>query len=97
MAQPIRPGEQTLAEYQEAARAEYGEWVAAQDIYAGLALAYVRGHPVPSSNVEAHGYDKTDPPMVVKRNTKAGREITGEPEPEPKAATRTARASGGNE
>lgn len=94
MAQPIRPGDQALAEYQAAVAKEYGEWVAAEDIYAGTALAYTRGMPVPISNVELHGYDKTDPPQVVKRNSKAGREITGEPEPAPKASTRS--TSGGN-
>lgn len=37
---------------------EYGSYVANQQIYVGAALAYDVGHPVPVSNVKAHGYDK---------------------------------------
>lgn len=47
-----------LTAYQKAQIDEYSEWVAAQDIYAGLALAYREGDPVPKSNVVAQGYDK---------------------------------------
>lgn len=36
---------------------EYSSWVAAQDIYYGNALAYVKGDAVPASNVIAHSYD----------------------------------------
>lgn len=35
---------------------EYGTYVATQRIYAGNALAYDVGHPVPISNVLRHGY-----------------------------------------
>lgn len=35
---------------------EYGTYVASSRIYAGSALAYDVGHPVPISNVVAHGY-----------------------------------------
>jgi len=35
---------------------EYGTYVANQNIYAGNALAYAPGHPVPVANVIAHGY-----------------------------------------
>jgi hypothetical protein len=35
---------------------EYGTYVATSRIYAGNALAYDVGHPVPISNVVAHGY-----------------------------------------
>lgn len=41
-------------------RIEYGQWVAAQDIYVGTALAYREGDPVPDSNVQLHGYDQAD-------------------------------------
>lgn len=44
--------------YKQNQEAEYQKWVATQDIYAGLALAYREGDPVPVSNVEAQGYDK---------------------------------------
>lgn len=37
---------------------EYGTYVANQQIFVGAALAYDVGHPVPVSNVKAHGYDK---------------------------------------
>ena len=62
---------QELDSYRKAQMEEYGEWVAAQDIYAGLALAYREGDPVPKSNVVAQGYDKNG--MV--------RKATPEPEP----------------
>lgn len=37
---------------------EYSSWVAASDIYVGRALAYVKGDPVPASNVITHNYDR---------------------------------------
>lgn len=43
---------------------EYSQWVAAQDIYVGNGLAYVKGDPVPASNVIAHDYDAAG--MVVR-------------------------------
>jgi hypothetical protein len=45
-----------FAAYRQAQAAEYGAWVAAEDIFVGMACAYRRGDPVPKSNVEAHGY-----------------------------------------
>lgn len=54
---------------------EYGTYVATQDIYVGVALAYRAGDPVPVSNVEAHGYDKNG--LVAKSGTKAAAEVTG--------------------
>jgi hypothetical protein len=48
---------------------EYGTYVATQDIYVGVALAYRAGDAVPASNVEAHGYDKNG--LVAKTGTKA--------------------------
>lgn len=38
------------------AEAEYGQYVAAQDITFNGVLAYPQGAPVPVSNVKAHGY-----------------------------------------
>ena len=35
---------------------EYGQFVAARDIYVGSALAYREGSAVPVSNVKQHGY-----------------------------------------
>jgi hypothetical protein len=55
---------------------EYGTYVAKQDIYVGVALAYRSGDPVPVSNVQAHGYDKND--MVVKAGTKAAAAVQSE-------------------
>jgi hypothetical protein len=65
MAQEPRQGVQRNGEssveleaYRQAQLAEYQQYVAATDIYAGQALAYREGDPVPKSNVERHGYDK---------------------------------------
>jgi hypothetical protein len=63
-----------LSNYLSQQEDEYGEWVAAQDIFAGLALAYREGDPVPKSNVALHGYDKNG---MVRKAT---------PDPEPKKA-----------
>jgi hypothetical protein len=54
---------------------EYGQYVATQDIYVGVALAYRQGDPVPASNVERHGYDKNQ--QVAKVGTKAAGAATG--------------------
>lgn len=45
-----------LTEYRDRQLAEYGTYVATSRIYAGNALAYEVGHPVPVSNVVKHGY-----------------------------------------
>lgn len=58
-----------VAEQQKAIADEYGYWVATQDIYAGSALAYLKGDAVPKSNVTQHGYDQLG--WVAKRDTKA--------------------------
>jgi hypothetical protein len=81
-----------LAEYREAQAKEWGEWVAAEDIYVGVALAARRGDAIPADNVKRHGYDKDG--RVVKRNSKEGRAITGEPEPEP--ADKPTKSTGGS-
>lgn len=53
--------EQTTAPsvtYRTAQAAEYGQWIASEDIYVGVALAYRKGDPVPASNVTLHRYDE---------------------------------------
>ena len=70
---------------------EWGEYVATGDILVGGVLAARKGDAIPISNVEKHRYDEQG--LVVKRNSKAGREITGEPEPEP---AKPVKAIGGN-
>lgn len=37
---------------------EWGQYVAAQTITYGGAIAYLPGDPVPASNVKRHGYEK---------------------------------------
>lgn len=46
----------TMDEMRLVQEIEYGTYVANQNIHHGVALAYVPGHPVPVSNVAAHGY-----------------------------------------
>lgn len=53
--------------------AEYGEWVAKTNIPWGTVLAFTPGMPVPASTVSRLKWDEMD--LVVKRNTKAGREV----------------------
>jgi hypothetical protein len=93
MTEPFDPyaEDPALAAFAKAQAEEWGEWVACADIYVGNALAARTGDAIPKDNVERHGYDKDG--YVVKRNSKAGRAITGEPEPEKPAK---AAPSGGN-
>ena len=59
MTQPVGPplpDDPELAAYLEAQAREYGTYVATSRIYAGSALAYEVGHPVPIDNVRRHGY-----------------------------------------
>lgn len=64
MTQPKPPAQQwtpetdpdVIARRRETAK-EYGQFVAAQDIYVGTALAYRDGDAVPVSNVKLHGYE----------------------------------------
>lgn len=74
-----------LQDYLAAQQDEFAEWVAARDIYFGIALAHRAGDPISKSNVARHGYDKNG--LAVKRSSKEGRALTGEPEPE-KAPTK---------
>src|SRR5262245_16766144 len=55
MGQPL--SDPALDEYRKAQEEEYGTWVAATDIFAGTALAYIEGDAVPKSNVERFKYD----------------------------------------
>jgi hypothetical protein len=67
---------------QEQAR-EYGQYVAAQDIYHGGALAYTKGAAVPASNVAQYAYDQNGLVEPVERppddaaSTEAPRESEG--------------------
>lgn len=92
MTQPKQPAQQWTPETdpdviarRQATRKEYGQFVAAQHIYVGTALAYREGDPVPVSNVELHGYeaaglvtrvadaaDFDDPPAAAKAATVKG-------------------------
>jgi hypothetical protein len=78
---------------------EYSTWVAVGDIAAAPGvLAYTRGHVVPVSNVEKHGYDEDG--LVVLQDSREGRAIMGIPEPEPepvrrRTTVRTAPVEGG--
>ena len=93
MTEPFDPyaEDPALAAFAQEQAEEWGEWVAASDIYVGGALAARVGDAIPKSNVERLGYDKDG--LVVKRHSKAGRAITGEPEPEKPAR---AAPTGGN-
>lgn len=79
--QPTTPAPdptEAALEHRNAVEKEYGEFVAVQQIFAGNALAYNVGDPVPKSNVEAHGY--LDAKLVARRNTQAGRAaLDGQP------------------
>jgi len=47
-----------LERYMADQQYEYTHWVASQDIYAGTALAFPKGYPVPLSTVVAQGYEQ---------------------------------------
>jgi hypothetical protein len=57
----------------EANRKEYGQYVAAEPIFFGTALAYNRGDAVPADNVARHKY--LDDSKVVKVGSKAHKEL----------------------
>ncbi|MBM0275095.1 hypothetical protein [Micromonospora tarensis] len=62
--------------------AEYGVWVASQTIPWGTVNAFTAGMKVPASTVQRLKWDELG--LVVKRDTKAGREVlerTGTAEP----------------
>lgn len=64
-----RTAEDALA----ASEKEYGQYVAAQQIFVGTALAYNAGDPIPASNVERHGYAANG--LAIKVGTKAAEEL----------------------
>lgn len=76
MTQPHQAPDAAARALLEAQAQEYGTYVAAQDIYVGTALAYAKGHPVPVSNVEQHGYAANG--LVAKTSTKAGATVLDE-------------------
>jgi hypothetical protein len=64
----------TLEEYRKEQAAEYGEFVAVEQIFYDGALAFNPGDAVPKSNVERHGY--LDDQLVARRTTKAAQAVT---------------------
>lgn len=54
----------TIDEWELIQGVEYGTFAAAEQIGVGGRIAYREGDPVPVSNVERHGYDRSDPPQV---------------------------------
>jgi hypothetical protein len=65
--------EAEVAELEQAQAAEWGTWVATQLITFNGVTAYLPGDPVPSSNVERHGYEKEG--LVKKIDSKEGRQF----------------------
>lgn len=61
--------------------AEYAKWVAVQDIYAGNALAFRTGDRVPTSTVEAQGYDKNGMVELVNPPAEAAKSVAVRPAP----------------
>lgn len=82
-----------LKEYIEASKKEWGEYVLSGDYYVGGVCAAHRGDAIPVDNVKRHGL--VEKGLAVKRNSKEGRALTGEPEPEP-PATKSTKSTGGN-
>ena len=62
-----------VEELRKAREAEYGVWVAIQDIPWGTVLAATPGMKVPASTVERLKWDELG--LVAKRDSKAGREV----------------------
>jgi hypothetical protein len=80
-----------LAEYKAAQEKEWGEYVLAQDYYVGGVLAAHRGDAIPVDNVKRRKLEEEG--IAVERNSKEGRAITGEPEPE---SAKPVKSAGGN-
>lgn len=55
-------------DWQSQQEEEWGQWEAVEQIEHGGALAYDVGHPVPHSNVVAHGYEKQGLVRRVRRS-----------------------------
>lgn len=84
MADNTKPAEPTVAEqtspitaelsdFIARQRKEYGQYVANQQIFAGLALAYNPGDAIPAENCERLGY--LEEGLAVKVGTKAHKDL----------------------
>jgi hypothetical protein len=73
VAEATSPITAELADQIELQRKEYGQYVAAQQIFVGTALAYNAGDAVPISNAERLGY--VEDGAVVKVGTKAHKDL----------------------
>lgn len=62
-----------LSDHIEAQRHEYGQYVAAQAIHFGTALAYNPGDAIPASNVERWKYLETG--QAIKVGSKAHKDL----------------------
>jgi hypothetical protein len=51
--------DQTAEDHRKAVEAEYGQWVATEQIHIDGALAFDVGHPVPVGHVKKFGLDKS--------------------------------------
>ncbi|WP_422751344.1 hypothetical protein [Micromonospora sp. WMMD1219] len=69
----VNPDMLAVEERRREREAEYGVWVAVQDIPWGTVLAAIPGMPVPASTVERLKWDELG--LVAKRDSKAGREV----------------------
>lgn len=61
-----------LQAYRAERDAEWGQWVAADQIWHDGALAYDAGQPVPVSNVQRHRYDMSGQVRRVERTEPSG-------------------------
>lgn len=69
----VNPDMLAVEERRREREAEYGVWVAVQDIPWGTVLAAIPGMPVPASTVERLKWNELG--LVAKRDSKAGREV----------------------
>lgn len=67
----------TAEQLDEAQRAEYGKYVAKEDIFFGSACAFRAGDPVPAGHVDREGAPVRKA-QVVGANTKAAQAVTKE-------------------
>ena len=73
VAEVVSPITAELSDFIARQREEYGKYVAAQQIFAGNALAYNAGDAVPIENAERLGY--VEHGLVVKVGTKDHKEL----------------------
>jgi hypothetical protein len=69
---PLATAEETAKRAEEQS-AEYGVYVAGEQILFNGVIAYNAGDPVPISNVKRHKYDEQG--LVLKINSKAGQDL----------------------